>query len=399
MQNEVGVLGDDSRCGLLWPVDGFRASGIVAQMTATDTSGHAMRRILEGLLLLFAAVAGLRAPSPAQAPVLLEMRPVADSLDNAAAAAARKKLVAWLDRDQHRELVQRMPLTIHAHRDEIAGDNADARWSRWYPHVLRPRGELVWTHSFTRTNLERLVVPLFESKRLEQAPQRAGEFLVELLLVDVASEHFTGVDLGEMDIAYGADGACLTYAMKAERKNAYADWSQALLHRHAAYVVDGLVLLAPQFEGRIPGKGSIHGDLTGLEVGGMRDGIKAAIAHPWVKATRAGAAQTDDQDALTAVAHLALLDAAEEKVRRQSAIALREFVDHPAWTVPRLAQCLALEKDAGVLMDLIVTVGLLEAEGKPMLSRLAELEQHDDKQLAQLAHKTRQRIEQAVQKR
>jgi hypothetical protein len=354
-----------------------------------------MRHALPGLLCVFTAVASLRA----QAPALLEMRPVADTLDNAAAAAARKNLIAWLDRDQHRELVQRTPLAIHLHRDEIAGGNADMRQFRWYPHVLRPRGDLVWTYSFTRTKMDWLTVPLFESKRLDQAPQHTGEFLVELLLVDVASEHFTGVDLGAIEVAFGADGPCLTYELKAERRKAYADWSQGLLHRHAAYAVDGLLIFAPRFEGRIQGSGNINGDFTRAEVALIRQGIKAAIEHPWVQAPRANAAQTDDQDALTAVTHLALLgDAADAKLRRTSSIGLRDFVDHPAWTAPRLAQCLQQEEDAGVLLDLVVTVGLLEAEGKPMLSRLAELEQHDDKQLAQLAHKTRQRIEQAVQK-
>lgn len=356
-----------------------------------------LRRALPALLALFAAVDVLPAQGTA-APVLLEMRPMPDALDAELAQAARQRLIAWLDRDGHRELVQRMPLTIHFHQEAIAGTGAPAGKLRWYPHVLQPRAGKGWSYSFASGELKQITIPLFDAKVLDQPPKADAAPLVELVLVDVAGVHFTGADLAKASTTAGMDGApCVLYELTEQRKSAYGDWSESLIRHHCAIAVNGMVTSAPVFESRIPGFGMIHGDFQAADTEQLCAGLQAALHHPWSNTPRSGAPQTDAEDPLVAIAHMVQLRSAKDgKLRRASAIALREYVDHPHWMTQRLTASLAAEQDAGVLAELTATVGMLDAEAKAALPRLRELEQHADKHVAQLAAKARQRIEAAV---
>ena len=233
-----------------------------------------MNAIPPALAVVVASLAGLRAQEAAPETSRLEMRPIASEQYAAGGvrfdlAAEAERVRAWLALGDNRELVRQKPVKIRLF-NWLAADRGGPLQAqlRWYPHLIRAssRNDEVWDFSLARSHRGVTAVPLFSDEEFEAGPQSPDARLVELLPVNMHAEVFTQDDLDPAALQVGAspesDTVAVRYEIRADRRQAYADWTERFVRQAIATIVDEVVIEAPTLMGRIEGSGLITGGFT-----------------------------------------------------------------------------------------------------------------------------------------
>ena len=217
--------------------------------------------------------------------------------------AERARLQTWLDAGG-KELVLADTDAVRAFNSDSANGPLAGRKLQWRVHRVRPRNgdPIRWDYRLGDSNLGDACVPLFSDREWNggRVPQpRPGEpvptSLVELVALDFAQRGFNGDDIdpntvGEVRLANGDAG--VSYALRADLREAYGDWSKANVNRANVIVWNGEILYAPRFRSLIPGVGIISGTLPPTELADLARCLRAGalIAPPrFVRQEPAGA--------------------------------------------------------------------------------------------------------------
>lgn len=197
-------------------------------------------------------------------------------------AAERKRLEAWLDQGGRAKLQKDLG-AISQYR-ATAPDKI-----RWVPRKV-PADEGRWRHSLSLLPATRdATVRTFTDEQWNQ--QRvpaamlndANAFLVELVAINMHEAGFSHRDLrrDKVGLAAGLNGEpCVSYEFVQPRRKDYAAWTQKHIRHATAVIVDGELISAPVFVGKIIGRGVIQGnfDLSRAEalISALRSGALPA---------------------------------------------------------------------------------------------------------------------------
>ncbi|MCA8965267.1 MAG: hypothetical protein KDC48_10280, partial [Planctomycetes bacterium] len=179
----------------------------------------------------------------------------------------RERLTKWLAQPGNKELLQRDPRSIRRFNEDTEhGPEAFGKLA-WYPHLILPEaGSDRWAKSYASIPaLAAATLKVFTDAEYsggvaaatKQVPE-GGRFLVELLALNMDERHFSGADLDPTGVSVSMDFG-VNYRIVAPRASEYGEWSEKYIGKCCAIVLDGVVRTAPRFEGRIPGRGVIHG--------------------------------------------------------------------------------------------------------------------------------------------
>lgn len=195
----------------------------------------------------------------------------------------KQRLEAWLKVPENATRLREDPRYVRTfNENQIDGPIAFGKLA-WFAHEILPTGKEgdTWDYAFVnagREDIKAASVKFFEDAefnggKLTEAMRkkdRREQKLIEFLAVNMVEEHFTGEQLnpGEVEPTIDRDtgGPAVAYAVQATKMQAYADWSGRHLKKHSAIILNGLVKSAPEFQGRIPGRGIIRGGFTKAEV-------------------------------------------------------------------------------------------------------------------------------------
>ena len=204
--------------------------------------------------------------------------------------AERKHLRAWLA-DGNLERVQAKPRAI---ADMPRRPKSQVRW---VPRLIRPgrTGEAtLWKYPLSMIpQFEGSVVPLYDAAdwnggTVPADQQGPDAHLVELVPINLHAAAFSDRDLDSEGVSLGVGrngNPVVNYTIVRERRRDYADWSSRFHGSASAIVLDGMLVTAPTFRGRIPGRGIIEGNFTKAEAEDLVDVLrfKRLPAPPMLK--------------------------------------------------------------------------------------------------------------------
>lgn len=176
----------------------------------------------------------------------------------------RKRLEAWLDKGGRAKLEKNLE-AISQHR-VAAPDKI-----RWVPRkVLADRGK--WRHSLSQFPATRdATVRMFtdEQWNKQRVPPAMlndkNAFLIELIAINMHESCFTQSDLrrDRISLATSQNGEpYVNYEIVKPRCLDYAAWTEKHIGHATAIIVDGELLSAPTFLGKIAGLGAIQGNFA-----------------------------------------------------------------------------------------------------------------------------------------
>lgn len=197
----------------------------------------------------------------------------------------KERLQTWLAVDENRQGIAREPQSIDLYNrlgTERGGPLSSGL--AWFPHKIQAssRDESRWEFSFAMHSTEDRAVPVFSRADGNDGsrPQGAEGPLIELLPINMHHTYFTqdDVDLESFRVEMDRLGQpAITYRISPERRGAYGDWTESLLNRKVAIIVNGIVLSAPVIMGRIASVGQISG-VSQEEATSLVDSIRESIA-------------------------------------------------------------------------------------------------------------------------
>ncbi len=193
----------------------------------------------------------------------------------------KARLEAWLKQPGNKDLLYEDLRNIRRFNDDIAQGPIAFGHLAWYPRLIpvSRADETQWgDRSYAETPLlapatvkayddaewNNGVVP----EAIRKKPQNK-RYLIELIALNMRERHFGGEDLDPAGVSAGASndgGLAVNYKIVDALAGDYADWSTKYTGKCSAIVLNGVVKSAPRFEGRIPGRGQIHGSFTKDEV-------------------------------------------------------------------------------------------------------------------------------------
>jgi hypothetical protein len=247
---------------------GRRAAADLQHEFEAAVGGEAAR--LHATLTALLAQLGERAAEPAEADrPLLELRIVARPGDPGLDLAEEvRRLRAWIAASPAARTELHAIEAFHALPARAGGRLSDRL--RWVPHLILPSTAEPGRRQARLTPAIDAVVPAFDDEAWNDGRVKRGAMrLIEYVPVRTDLGAFTEADLDPDQVAPGLDEAgrpALRYAMRAERQQAFADWSEAHLQRHSAILIDGTVVTAPLFVSKISGAAMITGDFTPEQV-------------------------------------------------------------------------------------------------------------------------------------
>ena len=197
----------------------------------------------------------------------------------------QESLQTWLAVDENRQRIVREPRSIDLYNrlgTEQGGPLSS--WFAWFPHKIQAssRDDSRWEFSFAMHSTEDRAVPVFSRADWNDGsrPQGAEGPLIELLPINMHHTYFTQDDMDPESFRVEMDRLgqpAITYRISPERTGAYGDWTESLLNRKVAIIVNGVVLSAPVIMGRIASVGQISG-VSQEEATSLVDSIRESIA-------------------------------------------------------------------------------------------------------------------------
>ncbi len=208
-----------------------------------------------------------------------------------------KRLRDWLalDDNANRKLVAEDPTKISLFHvlDKSQGGRLAGKSIEWVPHRIRqkPTNANQWARAETQPGSETpYCVSAFTPEqwndgRIPEGLAEDKRFLIEFMPINMDESSFSGKDLDASGIRPSLDDKgrpSLLYVLKKGQADRYADWSEEYTGKRSAIILNGEVYSAPVFNGRIPGRGEIHGDFTQLEVEDLAKVLKTGslTVHP-----------------------------------------------------------------------------------------------------------------------
>ncbi|MCA8944172.1 MAG: hypothetical protein KDB80_16525, partial [Planctomycetes bacterium] len=211
------------------------------------------------------------------------------------------RVLAWLEVGDHRSRVLADPREFHRFYESLARYAEGGNWSptawRWYPHVVRlddaGRARFIGNARFRKPEV---AIWLFaEGEARDETHVR-----IELVPVDRASGGFVTDDLvadsfAVVPVESGETG--VVYRVRAEREEAYGDWTEARIGQRVAVIVDGVIVSAPIVMSRLPGRGMISGSADAEHVERWIECVRTANrSDPGVVTERGESDERDDAE-------------------------------------------------------------------------------------------------------
>ena len=305
--------------------------------------------------------------------------------------AEQARLEKWLSIEGNRERLAREPLCIYVFNWLGAEQGGPlSRNLAWLPRRILASSwdERMWEYSMAMSSPEDRVVALFSEEEWNEGsrPPQAEESLIEFLPINMHDIHFTQDDLDRELIRVTQANASLPsilYYIKADRQDAYADWTERLIGKKAAIVVNGVALSAPVFRGRIPGVGQLSGGFTEEEAAALAASLRASVGtgdEGSVAAEVMIAATPDDPWNALAYAYR-LLHGQDEQIRLEAAASLGGFGEQAKQTVPQLVEALG-DESVRVRGEIITALGMIGPAAEDAIPVLERLSTQDDSQIA-----------------
>ena len=203
--------------------------------------------------------------------------------------AEQKRLQTWLSIEGHKETLEHEPLFINVFNwlETEQGGPLSPELA-WFPRKILPvrlRNDEVWEFSHAMSLPEEGAVRVFSDSEWGGGflPDNAPEYLLELLPINLHDTHFTQEDFDRESLRWNLDEdgrPAIGYWIRADRQDAFADWTGRMIGKKAAIVVNGLALNAPVFRSRMRYSGQITGAFTENLVESLRASIgNAHDAH------------------------------------------------------------------------------------------------------------------------
>lgn len=180
-----------------------------------------------------------------------------------------KRLQTFLDSPENKELIRQDPLKVFDRFNRYAGTDKGPKSKNlhWYPLARKQNPD--WKEG-SKT------VPqwIYEHHTLQVGPKAdpaapASEEGPLFLPIDMGAPFFTGEDLNSNRVGPSTDQwgrPALSYELRAEEKDRYADWTQDNKDFYSAISLNRWIRVAPQIQGRIPGSGQITGAFSNDEI-------------------------------------------------------------------------------------------------------------------------------------
>ncbi|MGK0202523.1 MAG: preprotein translocase subunit SecD [Planctomycetota bacterium] len=179
----------------------------------------------------------------------------------------RKRLEAWLDKGGRTKLQADLaaisqfraaaPDKIRWVPRRVPSDNG--RWRHSLSQLPATRDATVRTYTDEQWNNQRVPAALLNNE---------NAFLVELVAINMHEKGFSHRDLKRdaVGLAIGQNGEpCVSYEFVKPRRKDYAAWTEKHIRHATAIIVNGELISAPVFVGRIVGRGVIQGNFSPAE--------------------------------------------------------------------------------------------------------------------------------------
>ncbi|MCC7397071.1 MAG: protein translocase subunit SecD [Planctomycetes bacterium] len=193
----------------------------------------------------------------------------------------KTRLESWLKNPENKKLIAEDPRNVRRFNEDAQFGPLQSGRLAWYPSQIRgvtnpDTKETRWdtplanylkdstVKGYEDADFNQGVVPESFLKKAEK-----DRFLVEFVAINMDEEHFSGEDLDPAGVgaSSGRDGGlAVSYAIKAGRTGAYAEWSERYIGKASAIILNGYIKSAPTFRSKIPGNGIIEGKFTQEEV-------------------------------------------------------------------------------------------------------------------------------------
>jgi hypothetical protein len=301
--------------------------------------------------------------------------------------AEQKRLQIWLSIQGHKEMLEHEPLFINVFNwlETKQGGPLSSELD-WFPRKILPvrlRNDEVWEFSHAMSLPEEGAVRVFSDSEWGGGflPDNAPEYLLELFPINLHDTHFTQEDFDRESLRLNIDEdgrPAIGYGVRADRQDAFAHWTERMIGKKAAIVVNGLALNAPVFRGRIRNSGQITGGFTENEAEDLVESLRASIGN-------ADDAHVAAEVMIKArIALVQLLHDSDEQVRLEAVVFLGGLGDQAKLAVPQLMQVLG-DKSARIRLEAITALGMIGPAAKDAIPTLEKLTEHEDRQTAERA--------------
>lgn len=192
----------------------------------------------------------------------------------------RRLLQKWLD-EGGRDRVRKNPRAIADYPkrpDSLV---------RWVAHICRARDNrwptpLVYIPNFKVASVPLYSIDEWNGGRVPAAMLKAPEpRIIELIALDVQEAGFGAADLNAAAtrVTSSAWDDCfgVSYCLVEERARDYSEWSGAHIGHGGGIVLNGELISAPVFRGRIPGRGIIDGQFDEAEAQALAIALQGGV--------------------------------------------------------------------------------------------------------------------------